>query len=111
MTKEAMSVEVALDFADNPRPYHTLQAPADTNGELYEALAVLASSYRAAAMAADKARIVELEGVLNNLAMAAGELNVATDGQDAIMSQRSAVLEALFDTRATLTSEADNADG
>jgi hypothetical protein len=41
-----MSLEVALDFADNPRPYHTLQAPADTNGELYRALAVLAAAYR-----------------------------------------------------------------
>lgn len=41
-----MSLVVALDFADNPRPYHTLQAPADTNGELYRALAVLAKAYR-----------------------------------------------------------------
>ena len=43
-----MSLTVALDFADNPRPYHTLQAPADTNGELYRALRVLAAAYRAA---------------------------------------------------------------
>jgi hypothetical protein len=43
-----MRREVALDFADNPRPYHTLQAPADTNGELYRALAVLAAAYRKA---------------------------------------------------------------
>lgn len=44
--KAAMSLAVALDFADNPRPYHTLQAPADTNGELYRALATLAKAYR-----------------------------------------------------------------
>jgi hypothetical protein len=43
-----MSLEVALDFADHPRPYHTLQAPADTNGELYRALTTLAAAYRAA---------------------------------------------------------------
>lgn len=42
-----MSLGVALDFADNPRPHHTLAAPADTNGELYEALSVLASAYLA----------------------------------------------------------------
>ncbi|WP_434715622.1 hypothetical protein [Paraburkholderia sp. A3RO-2L] len=41
-----MSLAVALDFADHPRPYHTLQAPADTNGELYRALRVLAQAYR-----------------------------------------------------------------
>jgi hypothetical protein len=41
-----MSLPVALDFADNPRPHHTLQAPADTNGELYQALAVLAAEVR-----------------------------------------------------------------
>ena len=41
-----MSVEVALHFADYPRPYHTLQAPADANGELYRALRVLAREYR-----------------------------------------------------------------
>lgn len=41
-----MRLSVALDFADNPRPYHTMQAPADTNGELYEALRVLAAAYR-----------------------------------------------------------------
>jgi hypothetical protein len=42
----AMSLAVALDFADHPRPHHTLQAPADTNGELYRALRVLAKAYR-----------------------------------------------------------------
>jgi hypothetical protein len=42
-----MSVAVALDFADHPRPYHSLQAPADTNGELYRALKTLAEAYRA----------------------------------------------------------------
>lgn len=41
-----MRLAVALDFADNPRPYHTLQAPADTNGELYRALRTLAAAYR-----------------------------------------------------------------
>lgn len=46
-TKE-MSLAVALDFADNPRPYHTLQAPADTNGELYRALKTIAAAYRSA---------------------------------------------------------------
>jgi hypothetical protein len=45
---DGMALNIALDFADNPRPYHTLQAPADTNGELYEALRVLAQAYRAA---------------------------------------------------------------
>jgi hypothetical protein len=43
-----MSLRVALDFADNPRPYPSLAAPADTNGELYRALKVIASAYRAA---------------------------------------------------------------
>lgn len=43
-----MRLAIALDFADNPRPYHTLQAPADTNGELYRALKVLAAAYRLA---------------------------------------------------------------
>lgn len=43
-----MSLAVALHFADFPRPYHTLEAPADTNGELYRALSVLAREYRAA---------------------------------------------------------------
>ena len=47
MSDKTMSLDVALDFADNPRPYHTLQAPADTNSELYEALRVLAAAYRA----------------------------------------------------------------
>ncbi|MEJ8311131.1 hypothetical protein [Agrobacterium larrymoorei] len=41
-----MSLPIALDFADNPRPYHTLRAPADTNGELYRALRTLAAAYR-----------------------------------------------------------------
>lgn len=45
---EEMSLVVALDFADNPRPYHTLQAPADTNGELYRALRTIAAAYRSA---------------------------------------------------------------
>ncbi|MEH3111553.1 MAG: hypothetical protein PGN22_15780 [Agrobacterium cavarae] len=43
-----MSLPIALDFADNPRPYHTLQAPADSNGELYRALKTLAAAYRSA---------------------------------------------------------------
>lgn len=43
-----MDLSVALDFADNPRTYHSLQATADTNGELYEALRVLAAAYRSA---------------------------------------------------------------
>lgn len=45
---QSMSLRVALDFADNPRPYPSMAAPADTNGELYRALAVLAAAYRAA---------------------------------------------------------------
>lgn len=43
---DEMSLVVALDFADNPRPYHSLMCPADSNGELYRALKVLASEYR-----------------------------------------------------------------
>lgn len=54
---EPMSLRVALDFADNPRPHHTLAAPADTNGELYRALRVIAAAYRATHPAAgDKVR-------------------------------------------------------
>lgn len=53
-----MSLAVALDFADNPRPYHSLMCPADTNGELYRALRVLASVYREAA---PPAQAVDLE--------------------------------------------------
>nr|WP_206427612.1 VRR-NUC domain-containing protein [Burkholderia gladioli] len=49
-TDETMSLRVALDFADNPRPVHALCAPADTNGELYRALRVLADAYRRAAV-------------------------------------------------------------
>ncbi|WP_208452989.1 hypothetical protein [Burkholderia gladioli] len=49
-TDETMSLRVALDFADNPRPTHALCAPADTNGELYRALRVLADAYRRAAV-------------------------------------------------------------
>ena len=41
-----MTLEVAFDFADNPRPYHSLACPADTNGELYRALKVLAAEAR-----------------------------------------------------------------
>lgn len=44
-----MSLRVALDFADNPRPYHSLACPADTNGELYRALKALATAHREAA--------------------------------------------------------------
>ncbi|TRB05848.1 hypothetical protein EXN61_11480 [Agrobacterium tumefaciens] len=43
-----MSLVVALDFADNPKPYHTLQAPADTNSELYRAPKKIAAAYRSA---------------------------------------------------------------
>lgn len=56
----AMRLEVALDFADNPRPNGALCAPADTMPELYEALMVLATAYRAAVAAqvvAESARI------------------------------------------------------
>ena len=49
-TDETMSLQVALDFADNPRPFPALCAPADTNGELYRALRVLADAYRRAAV-------------------------------------------------------------
>lgn len=45
-SSKEMSISVALDFADNPRPHHSLQAPADTNGELYRALKVLSAAYR-----------------------------------------------------------------
>lgn len=41
-----MTLEVAFDFADNPRPYHSLACQADTNGELYRALKVLAAEAR-----------------------------------------------------------------
>lgn len=41
-----MSIRVALDFADNPRPFPSLAAPADTMDELREALRVLATAYR-----------------------------------------------------------------
>lgn len=41
-----MTLEVAFDFADNPRPYHSLACPADTNSELYRALKVLAAETR-----------------------------------------------------------------
>lgn len=47
-TQADMSLAVALDFADHPRTHHTLQAPADTKAELYEALKVITSAYRAA---------------------------------------------------------------
>lgn len=43
-----MTLEIALDFADHPRPYHSLAAPADDNGELYEALKIIAAAYRGA---------------------------------------------------------------
>jgi hypothetical protein len=52
LRNESMSVLVALDFADNPRPAPALCAPADTNGELYRALRVLAAAYRRAALSA-----------------------------------------------------------
>lgn len=44
--QRGMSLAVALDFADNPRPYPSLAAPADTNSELYRALKTLADAYR-----------------------------------------------------------------
>ncbi len=48
-----MSLVIALDFAENPRPFGSLAAPADTNGELYKALRVLAAEYRALVAEAD----------------------------------------------------------
>lgn len=48
--EEEMSLRVALDFAEHPRPYPSLQAPADTMEELREALRVLAGAYRAATL-------------------------------------------------------------
>lgn len=47
-TGEEMTLEIALDFADNPRPFDSLQAPADSEYELREALRVIAAAYRAA---------------------------------------------------------------
>lgn len=44
--EKPMSLVVALDFAENPRPKSTMQAPADTVGELREALRVLAEAHR-----------------------------------------------------------------
>ena len=44
--EEEMELAVAFDFADNPRPYHSMLCPADTNGELYRALKVLAAEAR-----------------------------------------------------------------
>ena len=54
-----MSLRVALDFADNPRPFPSLAAPADTNGELYRALSVLATALRtkSAASVVDEAMV------------------------------------------------------
>lgn len=42
-----MSLVLALHFADFPRTNHSVEAPADTNGELYRALAVIARECRA----------------------------------------------------------------
>lgn len=39
---DPMSLRVAIDFAKNPRPCPSMQAPADTMDELREALTVLA---------------------------------------------------------------------
>lgn len=49
MDEKPMSLAVALDFAEEPRRHSTLQAPADTMEELYEALKVLAKAYQEAA--------------------------------------------------------------
>lgn len=46
LEQRGMSLAVALDFADNPRPYHSMACPADTNGELYRALKTLAAALR-----------------------------------------------------------------
>ena len=61
LPSEEMSLAVALHFADYPRPHHTLQAPADTNGELYRALKVLAAAYRAAAAPAQPVANIRLQ--------------------------------------------------
>ncbi|MCG7328018.1 hypothetical protein [Achromobacter sp. ACRQX] len=77
--EQEMSLAVALHFADFPRPYHTLQAPADTNGELYRALAVLAREYRAAqasAPVAGEARPFAVLAVHKN-----GEIRSYSTGQ------------------------------
>ena len=41
-----MSLAAALALADKPSPRHLLPAPAETNGELYRALRVIAAAYR-----------------------------------------------------------------
>ena len=43
---DEMSLAVALSFADTPRTKSTIEAPADTMEELYEALRVLAAALR-----------------------------------------------------------------
>lgn len=54
-----MKLSIALDFADKPRPYPSLAAPADTKGELYEALKVLAAHIRRIDPTMSKPRIPE----------------------------------------------------
>jgi hypothetical protein len=81
----AMVLDVALDFADNPRPHHTLQAPADTNGELYSALAVLAAAYRAALEAAVQSPpIVGVRGSNHSLSFEDGLFTIKADGSGEI---------------------------
>jgi hypothetical protein len=74
----AMSLDMALSFAETPRRRASLQAPADSMDELYRALATLAREYRApASPARQEARrmtegereavVLELTGALLHL--------------------------------------------
>lgn len=76
-----MMLEVAFDFADNPRPYHSLACPADTNGELYRALKVLAAEARrlaALAAAKDCLTTADMEGLAKAIFEAHREQYVGT---------------------------------
>lgn len=53
-------------------------------------------------IAAQDARIAELEAGLHNMAMAAGALTVATDGEERLRPQRSKVLVVMEAARALL---------
>jgi hypothetical protein len=59
--KKDMGLEVALSFADWPRRYDTLQCPADTKEELYEALRVIAAAYRQALTRAETPQSIPSE--------------------------------------------------
>lgn len=80
-TSNMMSIAVALSFADAPRPHATLQAPADTESELREALSVLARAYRSARETTCSA--ADYEEVLADHRRLVRELDVALNGDGA----------------------------